>query len=78
VLISVEPKAKMKGRIGFSPDLADSALILLDLCRVRFGFTPGNGVQKLQTKGSWIERANQAHSVYEPQYAYRDSPFNHA
>lgn len=38
-LYQVEPKPEMKGRIGRSPDLADSDAILLEVCR-RHGMTP--------------------------------------
>lgn len=34
----VESKTDMKARTGESPDLADSAMILIELCRQRFGF----------------------------------------
>lgn len=36
--LQVEPKPDMKMRIGKSPDEADSALLLVELCKVRFGF----------------------------------------
>jgi hypothetical protein len=36
--ISVEPKRKMKARFGRSPDRADAAFGLLDLCRERLSF----------------------------------------
>ncbi len=36
--ICVESKVDMKLRIGKSPDEADAALMLVELCRVRFGF----------------------------------------
>jgi hypothetical protein len=34
----VETKDEMKKHFGKSPDLADAAFILVDLCRERFGF----------------------------------------
>lgn len=34
----VESKVDMKARTGESPDLADAAMILIELCRQRFGF----------------------------------------
>jgi hypothetical protein len=37
----VEPKKDMKARIGKSPDLADAAFLLLDLCRQRLGAYAG-------------------------------------
>lgn len=36
--LEVESKTEMKARMGESPDLADSAMILIELCRQRFGF----------------------------------------
>jgi hypothetical protein len=38
LLLRAESKVDMKDRVGFSPDLADAAFILLDLCRTRLGF----------------------------------------
>lgn len=35
--VRVEPKPLMKARTGESPDIADAAFILLDLCRARLG-----------------------------------------
>jgi hypothetical protein len=43
--VAVEPKRKLKGRTGVSPDIADAALVLFDLCRTRHKF-------KLQKAGS--------------------------
>jgi hypothetical protein len=44
--IKVESKVEMKQRIGRSPDVADSAFVLLELCRERHGLSgidkPGN------------------------------------
>jgi hypothetical protein len=34
----VEPKEVMKAHYGMSPDLADAAMMLVDLCKQRFGF----------------------------------------
>jgi hypothetical protein len=34
----VESKVDMKARVGASPDIADAAAILVELCRQRFGF----------------------------------------
>lgn len=75
--MQVEPKPDMKSRVGFSPDLADAALELIELCRERFGFTPGsmNGVQNVQRQNSWVEKANAAHSIYDPKLAYTDKPY---
>lgn len=37
--VRVEPKPLMKARTGESPDIADAAFILLDLCRARLGMS---------------------------------------
>ena len=39
--IKVESKIDYKSRIGKSPDIADAAFILIDLCRTRHGFMGG-------------------------------------
>jgi hypothetical protein len=39
LLLRAERKIDMKDRVGFSPDLADAAFILIDLCRSRLGFS---------------------------------------
>jgi hypothetical protein len=39
--IRIESKPDYKARVGDSPDIADSAFVLLDLCRERFGFRSG-------------------------------------
>lgn len=39
LLLRAESKIDMKDRVGFSPDLADAAFILVDLCRSRLGFS---------------------------------------
>lgn len=41
VKIKVESKIDYKARIGRSPDIADAAFILVDLCRSRHGFMGG-------------------------------------
>lgn len=38
IRMEVESKTDMKARTGASPDLADAAMILIELCRQRFGF----------------------------------------
>lgn len=51
----VEPKKDMKARMGKSPDLADAALIMLDLCRNRLGAYAGAKLTKLRSD-SWLEK----------------------
>ena len=41
VKIKVESKVDFKSRVGRSPDIADAAFILVDLCRSRHGFMGG-------------------------------------
>lgn len=48
-IIEVEPKRKMKGRTGMSPDVADAAFGLLDLCRER--------LELVSVEGEQLERA---------------------
>ena len=38
----MESKVDYKSRIGRSPDIADAAFILVDLCRSRHGFMGGD------------------------------------
>lgn len=57
--IVVESKVDMKSRIGKSPDLADAAMMLVDLCRQRFGFGVGGAGSKPKANGqqeSWGAR----------------------
>jgi hypothetical protein len=48
--IQVEPKEDMKQRAQKSPDIADSAMIVIDLCRTRLGAIPGGekGIRKIE------------------------------
>jgi hypothetical protein len=46
--IRVESKEDMRGRTQKSPDVADAAMILVDLCRTRLGAIPG-GEKGLRT-----------------------------
>lgn len=76
--MKVESKRDMKARLGFSPDIGDAFMILIEVCRERFGFTPGsmNGLPQLQTRNtSWRDRANKAHSVYDPATAYTEPSY---
>lgn len=43
-LMSVEPKIKMKARIGRSPDNADASVLLIDIARERFGLRSQDAV----------------------------------
>lgn len=71
--IQIEAKPEMKKRIGQSPDEADAALMLLFLCRHKFGFQPGEIVVSTATGNSsnteWMKRVRNAHTVYENAFA---------
>lgn len=75
--MKVEPKKDMKKRVGFSPDLGDAALELIELCRERFGFMPGsmNGLPQVSKRTDWIDQCNAAHEIYNPASAYSTSPY---
>lgn len=68
--IAVEPKRVMKKRIRRSPDAGDSALGMLDLCRMRLKFRPD--VAKLQSRharASWtatVAAAREAEQTVMP------------
>ena len=54
--VAIEPKKKMKGRTGASPDIADAFLVLFDLCRTRLGFRAQAGVKTGKQKNeNWSE-----------------------
>ena len=52
----VEPKKDMKARMGKSPDLADAACLMLDLCRYRLGAYAGAKLAVSRGEG-WIKTA---------------------
>ena len=55
--IKVEAKVEYKSRVGKSPDIADAAFILVDLCRTRHGFMGGErfAVNKGRQK-TWTDK----------------------
>lgn len=65
IKIKIEEKVDMKTRVSFSPDVADAWAIMLELCRVRFGFLAG-GVDSGHNKEdkSWDEQQDDAAAVY--------------
>lgn len=71
--IQIEAKPEMKKRIGQSPDEADAVLMMLYLCRHKFGFYPGELVTANNVGSSsnteWMNRVRNAHSVYESAFA---------
>jgi len=54
--LEAESKQDMKGRIGRSPDMADAAMILVDLVRERFGGSPGKTSSRVARK-DWVKMA---------------------
>lgn len=71
--VRVEPKDKMKERLLFSPDMADSAFVLLHLCRERLGAVPGGiGRGIAGSRHKFNELARKADRVYHTLYAAPD------
>lgn len=66
----VESKKDMKARVGWSPDLGDTMMILLDLCRQRFGFLADTGKQSFgQMRRRFRDRALELDEVYHVRYS---------
>lgn len=71
--VRVETKQDMKERLLFSPDMADSAFVLLHLCRTRLGFVPGSGKRGISaSRSKFLELARQTDKVYHTLYAEAD------
>lgn len=65
VIIVVEEKKKMKVRIGFSPDIADSALVGLELLRHRHGALAGTSTTGMNAiDQSWQKEVDAANALY--------------
>lgn len=65
VRIIIESKTDMKARIGFSPDDADSFLIMLDLVRARLGAMAGTQTLGAAVKNqSWEAQVRSCEDVY--------------
>jgi len=64
--ITVEPKKEMRERLGFSPDLADSFAMIIELCRQKFGALAG-GIETGMRRHNkdWQEEVNNWSAVYE-------------
>ena len=54
--MGVESKTEMKSRTGESPDLADAAMILIELCRQRHGFGGMTVQQKRKETSTHVKR----------------------
>lgn len=62
----VEPKRDMKGRMGKSPDRADSFLILVDLLRERHGWSAGRYGKGVESRDKEVEKwQKMADEVYD-------------
>jgi len=69
----IETKAEMKVRTnGKSPDEGDSAMILVELCRRRFGFTPG-GIAGARTKVKdvWKQKVLRTNGIFDSDSLYQ-------
>lgn len=65
-VVTVEPKRKMKSRTGKSPDIADAALIIVDLARTRHGFKAvRQASQSTRRTQSWKEATSKVHPQRE-------------
>ena len=62
--IYVEPKRDMKTRFGRSPDIADAAFLMLDVCRQRTGALAGTTVAGGGKFKDFISVARQTSSLY--------------
>lgn len=68
--IRVEKKDEMKTRLGFSPDEADAFFTLLELCRKRLFFTPGDEKRGKNTvKRNFVDIIRKTDEVYHDLYA---------
>jgi hypothetical protein len=52
--LMAEPKPDMKMRIGKSPDEADAALMLVAMCRERFGFGADRRIERGSHGGNFV------------------------
>ena len=63
--IRVESKKEYISRVGKSPDLADAAMIMLDVARQRFGFTGAERFDGSQARqNTWKQKLTRLDSVY--------------
>ena len=64
--IRVEPKSNYKNRTGKSPDLADSAFVLVDLCVSRLGLMGGERFTVSEKRrSSWSDKMKQLDIVHQ-------------
>jgi hypothetical protein len=73
--ILVESKPEMKVRLTFSPDEADSAFIVLDLVRERFGFVPSGrrGEGSITTHSDWKKACQKYDEPYWEENQYSEA-----
>lgn len=68
--IRVEPKSNYKNRTGKSPDLADSAFVLVDLCVSRLGLMGGERFTVSEKRrSSWSDKMKQLDIVHQTPHA---------
>ena len=74
VITVVETKADMKKRLGFSPDLADAAFVMLELVRRRHGALAGGfSTGRKVLKNNFFKVAIAKDKVYSDLYAEADT-----
>lgn len=63
--VCVETKRDMKERLGFSPDIADAAAVMIELCRQRFGAIAGGEKTGMRAiNKSWQQEVEAANNMY--------------
>lgn len=68
--IRVEAKPDYKARVGKSPDIADSAFVLVDLCRTRLGLMGGERFTVSERRrSSWSDKMKQLDIVNHTSHA---------
>lgn len=68
--IKVESKVDYKARVGKSPDIADSAFVLLDLCKTRLGLIGGQRFEvNEERKKTWGQRMRVLDIVHQSHHS---------
>jgi len=74
VITVVETKVDMKKRLGFSPDLADAAFVMLELARRRHGALAGGvNTGRRSVASSFLKVAKEKDKVYADLYVEADT-----
>lgn len=70
--VAVEPKDKMKDRLGFSPDDAEAGMICLQVARERLGALAGGQSSGFaRANQDWQEQVKRAQQMYDPNSMYQ-------